>query len=278
MRASQVVAGAVGACVLTSAAWVAGGQAPPLPIAPQHQSGQGVTPAYDGWFTNADGTFTLLVGYFNRNRSQTLDIPIGPNNHIDSGGPDYGQPTHFDVQHGWGVFAVRVPADFGTKKLTWTIVAGGETNSIPFTLHMNYAVGPFKDQATGNPPPTVKFTPTGPALTGPPVGFAAELTTTLAQPLTWTYWIADAPYIDPTGRRKPGPPTSSLFKHRGPGDVTFESPKPKAADDGLVAATARFSAPGDYVIRVQVNDSSGDGGGGFQCCWTNAHVKVTVKP
>jgi hypothetical protein len=29
---------------------------------------------------------------------------------------------------------------------------------------------------------------------------------------------------------------------------------------------------------VQANDSTGEGGGGFQCCWTNAHVKVTVKP
>jgi hypothetical protein len=28
---------------------------------------------------------------------------------------------------------------------------------------------------------------------------------------------------------------------------------------------------------VQANDISGEGGGGFQCCWTNAHVKVTVK-
>jgi hypothetical protein len=26
-----------------------------------------------------------------------------------------------------------------------------------------------------------------------------------------------------------------------------------------------------------VNDDSGDGGGGDQCCWTTAHVKVTVK-
>ena len=35
--------------------------------------------------------------------------------------------------------------------------------------------------------------------------------------------------------------------------------------------------PGDYTLRLQVNDISGNGGGGSQCCWTNAHVKVTVK-
>ena len=41
--------------------------------------------------------------------------------------------------------------------------------------------------------------------------------------------------------------------------------------------TATFSAPGEYWLRAQVNDSSGDGGGGDQCCWTTAHVKVIVK-
>jgi hypothetical protein len=43
-----------------------------------------------------------------------------------------------------------------------------------------------------------------------------------------------------------------------------------------VTTIATFSDPGDYVLRVQANDASGEGGGGFQCCWTNAHVKVTV--
>ena len=46
------------------------------------------------------------------------------------------------------------------------------------------------------------------------------------------------------------------------------------ADATTVVAVAEA---GDYVLRAQGNDSTGDGGGGFQCCWTNAHVKVTVK-
>ena len=41
---------------------------------------------------------------------------------------------------------------------------------------------------------------------------------------------------------------------------------------------ATFSAPGDYILRVEGNDNTGSGGGGFQCCWSNAHVSVTVKP
>ena len=45
----------------------------------------------------------------------------------------------------------------------------------------------------------------------------------------------------------------------------------------MITATATFSAAGDYMLRVQANDESGEGGGGFQCCWTNTYVKVTVK-
>ena len=45
----------------------------------------------------------------------------------------------------------------------------------------------------------------------------------------------------------------------------------------MVTATATFSAPGEYLLRVQANDESGEGGGGFQCCWTNTYVKVTVQ-
>ena len=45
----------------------------------------------------------------------------------------------------------------------------------------------------------------------------------------------------------------------------------------MVSSNATFSAPGEYWLRVQANDESGEGGGGFQCCWTNAYVKVSVK-
>ena len=67
--------------------------------------------------------------------------------------------------------------------------------------------------------------------------------------------------------------------YRGPGSVTFDKAKPSIdrADGGKATTTATFSAPGEYVLRVQANDQSGDGGGGFECCWSNAHVAVSVK-
>ena len=81
-----------------------------LPLDPRHDTGQSITPAYEGWYKNADGSFTLLVGYYNRNSKQTLDIPVGPDNRIEPGGPDQGQPTHFLLQRQWGVFTIRVIA------------------------------------------------------------------------------------------------------------------------------------------------------------------------
>ena len=59
----------------------------------------------------------------------------------------------------------------------------------------------------------------------------------------------------------------------------FANAKPKMdVADGRASTSATFSMPGEYILRAQVNDASGDGGGGFQCCWTNVHVKVIVSP
>ena len=46
----------------------------------------------------------------------------------------------------------------------------------------------------------------------------------------------------------------------------------------MITATVTFDQPGEYLLRVQANDESGEGGAGFQCCWTNTYVKVTVRP
>src|SRR5215813_13643436 len=105
-----------------------------LPLEPEHESGAGITGAFEGWFKNADGTFSLLLGYYNRNTKQELDIPIGPGNRIDPGGPDQGQPTHFLIGRQWGLFTIKVPADFGKNKLTWTITANGQNLAIPASL------------------------------------------------------------------------------------------------------------------------------------------------
>jgi len=83
-----------------------------LPNEPFRQFGTSVTGAFEGWFGASDGTRYFLIGYLNRNNTQAVDVPIGPNNHIDPGGPDLGQPTHFLPGRQWGMFVVKVPAEF----------------------------------------------------------------------------------------------------------------------------------------------------------------------
>jgi hypothetical protein len=251
-----------------------------LPLEPIRDVGQGVTAAYEGWYRNADGSITLLIGYFNRNKKEALDIPIGPNNRIEPGGPDRGQPTHFLPRRQWGVFTITVPADFGDKKIVWTLTANGRTTSIPMGLHRDYQVEPFKDAAMGNTPPVLRLAPKGPALQGPPRGLAATLTATLPEALTLPAWVSDEATVEPGARRPTGPPVTITWSlYRGPGPVVFDEAKPRVdPTDGKTAAKATFTVPGEYILRAQVNDASGDGGGGFQCCWTTGHVKVTVLP
>ena len=74
----------------------ASGQPPraPFPLEPEGTRGEAIFPALEGWYPNADGSFTILLGYFSRNE-EPVHIPIGPDNQIQPGGPDLGQPTHF---------------------------------------------------------------------------------------------------------------------------------------------------------------------------------------
>ncbi|HXG89635.1 MAG TPA: hypothetical protein VNJ02_15005 [Vicinamibacterales bacterium] len=251
-----------------------------LPLQPARDTGQSVTAAFEGWYPNPDGSFQLLVGYFNRNLKQAIDIPIGPNNRIDPGGPDYGQPTYFLPRRQWGVVSIKVPKDFGTKRLTWTIAANGQSLSIPIGLIKDYQVEPFKEAAQGNEPPRIQFDPKGPIFSGPPiVGQGPTWTATVGQPLNLDAIATDSadndPDLTPLQMKQPGV-VVVWSKYRGVGEVMIANARPTVGKDGKVSTTATFAAPGEYILRAQVNDRSGEGGGGFQCCWTNAYVKVNV--
>jgi hypothetical protein len=330
-----------------------------MPLAPTAVRGASVTPALEGWFTNPDGTTTILVGYMNRNQSQTVDVPIGPNNSIEPGGPDFGQPTHFETGRNYGVFSVTVPKDFGTKRLTYTISVNGQPQTITLGLPAGYMVEPFFRNDTGNTPPVVKLDPNGPELKGPPLGAAKTLTARVGEPLPLTLYATDkantisqqdqsatttaapaagntgtaaatrgrgargqsaaaatttpATAPEPTadtgavpdvpglaarvaaarGRGTQGPIRVTWYKHRGPaGDtVKFDPATPMVVADpevvkmfgkpgdytGKATTTALFAEPGEYWLRAQINDATGNGGGGDQCCWSNVLLKVNVQ-
>ena len=202
---------------------------------------------------------------------------MGPNNRIEPGGPDQGQPTVFAPRRGWGVFTIVVPKDFGTKNLTWTIVANGETASVPFGLNPQYEVSPFREICDGQYAADAEVLGEGPDLTVRRAALPrptrqprpSRPPSSCGRPTKVTSRAAAAAAVPASRCRF----TSSEVPERSSSAAIGRAP----AADGKVSTTAAFSAPGEYIVRVQANDSSGDGGGGFQCCWTNAHVKVTVK-
>ena len=96
-------------------------------------SGQSISPAYEGWWPNEGGSFTLFLGYMNSNWEQHFDIPIGPDNYFAFTDPkgldnldqdayeasvaDQGQPTHFYPRRNPFLFTISVPEDFSSREL-----------------------------------------------------------------------------------------------------------------------------------------------------------------
>ncbi len=273
--------------ILIASAVLASGQAQPSQPAPD--PGSSITGAFEGWFKNPDGSYSLLLGYFNRNLSEEVDIPIGPNNRVEPGGPDVGQPTHFMPGRAWGMFVVKVPSDFGANKIVWTLTVTGQTTVIPASLKTDYEVSPFIEAAVGNTPPVIRLEENGPAVQGP-LGMSTQRKAKLNEAISLTVWATDdAKFTSATGAKPKnlGPPvTLHWTKYRGPGLVKFSEDRPEVKPDssktdafsGKATTTATFSEPGEYVLHVVANDYSGEGGLGFQCCWTNAQVKVLVDP
>jgi hypothetical protein len=261
---------------------------------PRKQFGASITAAFEGWYTNPDGSRSFLVGYLNRNTQQELDIPVGDNNRIEPGGPDLGQPTHFLPGRRWGIFSVPVPKNFTPQdKLTWTLFANGQNTSIPLRLNPDYVISPFTEISVNNTPPVIRFEQNGQAIQGPVAELAGapSRTASLSALFAVTLWVTDdMKYTSntsaPLTTSRP-PVTLTWSKYRGPGAVTFDKAQPTVeklspgADspfNGKATTNVRFAEAGDYVLHVTANDYSGDGGGGFQCCWTTALVKVSVKP
>lgn len=256
-----------------------------------HDAGDGVTGVFEGWFHNPDGSFSMLLGYYNRNLKQELDIPVGPNNRIEPGGPDYGQPTHFQIGRMWGNFVVRVPKDFdATNKLQWTLTVNGKTAVIPLNLKTDWELSPFKD-ADDNTPPMLSFRPlaeNAPTVQGP-IPVTAHYDAIAGTPLELTAYVADDDVVSPATRR-PKVPVSvhwTLFRAPANGSVRFSNARPavEKADvplpsgmkfAGTATTTTTFDIPGRYTLEITANDATGDGGGAFQCCWTNGLINVDV--
>jgi len=283
----------------------------------RHWSGEGVSPVYEGFDINPDGSYNLWFGYMNKNFEEELEVPVGSDNSFEPG-MDRGQPTHFAVRRHKDVFKVVVPKDFGKQKLVWKLTVRGRTESIEGTLNPVWQIdrrrttrGGNDDAIDSNTPPVVAVVPaeqtiaTGAraplALTATDDGLPRRVRTSFPSQYVppELYAVPSPPAPRGGGPGQPGgaaaggrggaaPPAPARgtlsfewFKYRGPGVVRFEPAQGLLGADGKMTSTATFSEPGDYILQVIVDDGSGESAGnfGYHCCWTNAEVKIHVtKP
>jgi hypothetical protein len=234
-----------------------------------HTSGQTVTPSFDGWFKNADGSINLVFGYFNRNHDQSLDVPIGSDNKFTPGSDDRGQPTHFLPQRQFGVFVAVVPGDFGKQTVTWTLTTQGQALSVPGYIRPEWEISAMEELTSGRQPPVMRFSSDGRAMQGP-AGPTTSRTATAGTPLALDVWLAGP---RPTEEEQASAKTPvSWGLHRGAVAVTFDKAEQRIDRPGRTTTLATFARAGEYTLRVVAGRPATTG-----CCWTTAFVKVSVR-
>ena len=182
-----------------------------------YNSGQTVSPGYEGWEENPDASFNFLFGYMNRNWQEEIDVPVGPDNNIEPGGPDFGQPTRFLPRRNRFVFKVRVPKDWGEKELVWTLTMRGKAEKAYATLRLDSKVddvvkasetgalgaGTSNPEVRANRPPVIR-------LDGD-----RHRTVKAGQPLPLVAWVTD----------------DGVPKRRGQGGVVGSNTRTRGSDE-----------------------------------------------
>lgn len=263
-----------------------------------------VAPVYEGWEPNPDGTFNLVFGYLNRNWDEEFQIPVGPNNNLEPGGPEQGQPAYFFPRRNRFVFRVRVPKDFGTKEVVWTLTTGKKTERAYGTLKPDYILDDMVIMSNTGAGGALSSTPDMVGNKAPVlhVDGMKKRSVKVGEPLALIAIATDDGKPNP----RPMPPSLggnyilpnsanglrlSWFVYRGPARaVTFDPPQSKVWEDtrdggnspwsagwvnppvppeGKWTVQATFRQPGSYVLRCLAHD------GGLS---TAEDITVTVNP
>src|SRR5262245_45199327 len=250
-----------------------------------YDAGQNIAPVFEGREANPDGTFSMVFGYLNRNYREEPEIPIGPDNSIEPGGPDQGQPTHFYPRRQQFMFKVRVPADFGKKEITWTLTRHGKTDKAVGSLVMEYELSDLvmaQNRGGGSADGAAMKANKAPTVT---INAPAQQTVAVGTGLTLTASASDDGIPGSTPRRTPsastrkpdaGPPPLVTIRtasprnqqvikpnpeglsvtwthYRGPGKASFE-PMSALVKDGTATTKVSFSHPGRHQIRAYADD------------------------
>ena len=274
---------------------------------PSFMHGQNVSPAYEGWEEDDAGRRYFLFGYMNRNWEEELDVPAGPDNSIEPGGPDAGQPTHFLPRRNRFVFRVPVPEGFDEDdELIWTLTTAGVTEQAYATLRLDYLVDDLVQASEQGALGAGRSDPTMRANTAPVLRIEGDRTrrVRVGEPLALVAVASDDGVPKPRRRRRRNPwrpPVQvtvgsatglrvSWYVYRSDGPVTFDPPQvkvwedtrtganspwspgwltPDPPPDGGWATEVVFDEPGPYVLRCLASDGA---------LGATADVTVTVVP
>lgn len=265
-------------------------------------TGEGIAPFFNGWIANDDGSTTYVFGFANLNREEIVDVPLGPNNFIEPAEYDGVQPTHFPVysRGGFrgiqerGAFGVTVPADKAGEEVVWTVKHAGRSYSIPGRTTSTAYEMSHAERALGSLKPAIRFEEGGEVSMDRVGIYADKITAKVGQPVTLTAYAKDRGvrenYEDVD--QLEFPLGTEWIMHQGPvgAQPDFEPAaisgrdREENGDEGktvdgwtVVQSQATFWEPGEYVVRLRVdNFSAPDSGFDYVCCWSNAYVPVTV--
>ena len=293
--------------VLIALAASAPADAQRYPLAPRVNAGESMHPFFEGWYELEDGRKVFSYGYFNRNLGDNPTyIPRGEDNFIEPAEFDGMQPDWFPIRRERGVFVVTVPADWPVdREVIWSFRSAGELYSVPGSFRtdaMQLTTGPA---AMGSHRPYLRMDEDGEEGYGivDPV-WGEPRSARVGEPLEITIWARDH-MIEDIARDELVAVRATMWMHQGPsmGSIVAEQPEgaePEAPQrgggredpgpianrveipvesDGAATFNVTFDQPGDYVLRVMVdNHNAVDSSQGNQCCWTNGYVEVDVRP
>ena len=221
--------------------------------------GQSVHPAFEGWWPNDDGSYTLWFGYMNSNWEEEFDVPIGPNNYFALTEPgalddievdaivesaiDHSQPTHFYPRRNPFLFTVVVPADFGEQELVWTLTTRARKQRVYASLRPDYRMDPqvmstevggsfgsLDDRLRTNMPPTLK------------VDGEMHRSVRVGEPVSLVAFAEDPDDFPPrSNRRRPPKNLDELYSTSGVGSVVV------SGAPGLRMSWTVFRGPAKHV-------------------------------
>ena len=259
----------------------------------KYNRGQSIQPIFEGWSWAPDRSVNMHFGYLNRNYAEQPEVVVGPSNRIEPGGPDRGQPTFFYTRTNRNLFTVNVPATWGPREeLVWTVTFNGRTERAVGWRQPEWEIDPVGGASGGGNTSAERVANKAPTIT---VALPAPAQVSTAVALVGA--IIDDGLPEPRPRPKPAvgqetPPTLqggttapvnvpliasreaapapgaagsrplgmvvTWAVWRGPADVRFE-PRYAVPAAGRTETTARFTVPGDYILRATADDGAATG-------------------